>query len=104
MTTKTKIIGISAVLAVSITSYALIVRNRKNSSLSNPNRIDGKWTLMDILLDIVTFGGNTKKDKKPIVTKGGVTCKDGEIPCLLNPMKCYSPWSLIPPDPSSCSF
>lgn len=96
MTTKTKIIGVTAVLAVSIGSYALIVRNRKNENSINPNSADGKWGIMDVFNDIFSsvFGKPKTNANKPVVTTGGITCKFGEMPCALNPMKCYNPWLL----------
>jgi len=93
MTTKNKIIGISAILAVSVGSYVVIARNRKNKNSINPNSADGKWGIMDIFNDIFSgvFGTGKSKDNKPRVTTGGVVCQAGEVPCALNPMKCYNP-------------
>jgi hypothetical protein len=93
MTTKTKIIGVTAVLAVSIGSYVIIVRNSKNSNSINPNSTDGKWGIMDVFNDIFSavFTVGKTKNNKPVVTTGGVTCQYGEVPCAFNPMKCYSP-------------
>lgn len=93
MTTKTKIIGVTAILALSVGSYALIVKNRNNANSINPNTPDGKWGIIDVFNDIFSsvFGIGKTKDNKTVVTTGGVTCEFGEVPCAFNPMKCYSP-------------